>query len=97
MYCDWYSVTHDGWCGSCTAVSWGRNVYDSISKFLQFQLVVNVVAIILAVTGVFAFGNSPLQAVQMLWVNLVMDTLASLALATEVCLFAVTEGECAID
>ena len=66
------------------AVSWGRNVYDSISKFLQFQLTVNVVAISLAVIGVFSIGNSPLGAVQLLWVNLIMDTLASLALATEV-------------
>ena len=67
-----------------SAVSWGRNVYDSISKFLQFQLTVNVVAITLAVIGVFSIGNSPLQAVQLLWVNLIMDTMASLALATEV-------------
>jgi magnesium-transporting ATPase (P-type) len=68
-----------------TAVSWGRNVYDSISKFLQFQLTVNVVAISLAVIGVFSIGDSPLRAIQLLWVNLIMDTMASLALATEVC------------
>ena len=66
-------------------MSWGRNVYDSISKFLQFQLTVNVVAISLAVIGVFSIGNSPLGAVQLLWVNLIMDTMASLALATEAC------------
>ena len=77
-------------------MSWGRNVYDSISKFLQFQLTVNIVAVTVAVIGVFALGNSPLQALQMLWVNLIMDTLASLALATEVRLFAFTEGECVI-
>ena len=65
------------------AVMWGRNVYDSIAKFLQFQLTVNVVAVIVAFVGACAIEDSPLKAVQMLWVNLIMDTLASLALATE--------------
>jgi len=65
------------------AVMWGRNIFDSISKFIQFQLTVNVVAITLAVIGAFAFNESPLSAVQMLWVNMIMDSLASLALATE--------------
>ncbi len=65
------------------AVMWGRNVYDSIAKFLQFQLTVNVVAVICAFVGACFVAESPLRAVQMLWVNLIMDTLASLALATE--------------
>lgn len=62
---------------------WGRNVYDSISKFLQFQLTVNVVAVMLCFIGSCAHGASPLKAVPMLWVNLIMDSFASLALATE--------------
>jgi hypothetical protein len=62
---------------------WGRNVYDSISKFLQFQLTVNVVAVTIAVVGAMHLGESPLTAVQLLWVNLIMDSFASLALATE--------------
>ncbi|EGZ10538.1 hypothetical protein PHYSODRAFT_520956 [Phytophthora sojae] len=49
------------------AIKWGRNVYDSISKFLQFQLTVNVVAIMLAFIGAVALEQSPLSAVQMLW------------------------------
>ena len=65
-------------------MAWGRNVYDSISKFLQFQLTVNTAAITVAVVSIFAINDSPLRAVQMLWVNLIMDSLASLALATEV-------------
>ncbi|OQR96827.1 P-type ATPase (P-ATPase) Superfamily, partial [Thraustotheca clavata] len=65
------------------AVKWGRNVYDSISKFLQFQLTVNVVAISMAVLGAVFIEESPLSAIQMLWVNLIMDTFASLALATD--------------
>jgi Ca2+ transporting ATPase len=62
---------------------WGRNVADSISKFLQFQLTVNVVALICAFVGSCILKESPLRAVQMLWVNLIMDTLASLALSTD--------------
>lgn len=65
------------------AVKWGRNVYDSIAKFLQFQLTVNVVALVIAFVGALGTGESPLQTVQMLWVNVIMDTAASLALATE--------------
>ena len=65
------------------AIMWGRNVTDSLSKFLQFQLTVNLVALICAFVGACFVKESPLRAVQMLWVNLIMDTLASLALATD--------------
>jgi Ca2+-transporting ATPase len=65
------------------SVKWGRSVYDNIRKFLQFQLTVNVVALLVAFWGaVFRFGT-PLTAVQLLWVNLIMDTLAALAFSTE--------------
>jgi calcium-translocating P-type ATPase len=76
-------LTDDNFDSIVKAVMWGRNVYDSIAKFLQFQLTVNVVAVICAFFGACIVGESPLRAVQMLWVNLIMDTLASLALATE--------------
>ncbi|XP_078470568.1 LOW QUALITY PROTEIN: plasma membrane calcium-transporting ATPase 3-like [Lampetra planeri] len=76
-------LTDDNFSSIVKAVMWGRNVYDSISKFLQFQLTVNVVAVIVAFTGACFTQDSPLKAVQMLWVNLIMDTFASLALATE--------------
>merc|ERR1712123_11155 len=76
-------LTDDNFTSIVKAVMWGRNVYDSIAKFLQFQLTVNVVAVIVAFIGACAIRDSPLKAVQMLWVNLIMDTLASLALATE--------------
>merc|ERR1712159_622305 len=76
-------LTDDNFTSIVKAVLWGRNVYDSISKFLQFQLTVNVVAVIVAFLGAFLVKASPLKAVQMLWVNLIMDTFASLALATE--------------
>jgi Ca2+ transporting ATPase len=66
-----------------TAAKYGRNIFDCIRKFLQFQLTVNVVAIFMAFLGAVLIKESPLTPVQMLWVNLIMDTLAALALATE--------------
>uniref|UniRef100_A0A915LVS2 Calcium-transporting ATPase n=1 Tax=Meloidogyne javanica TaxID=6303 RepID=A0A915LVS2_MELJA len=76
-------LTDDNFTSIVKAVMWGRNIYDSIAKFLQFQLTVNVVAIVIALVGALAIQDTPIKAVQMLWVNLIMDTLASLALATE--------------
>ncbi|XP_021343203.1 plasma membrane calcium-transporting ATPase 2-like [Mizuhopecten yessoensis] len=76
-------LTDDNFTSIVKAVMWGRNVYDSIAKFLQFQLTVNVVAVLVAFFGACIINDSPLKAIQMLWVNLIMDTLASLALATE--------------
>jgi len=76
-------LTDDNFTSIVKAVMWGRNVYDSIAKFLQFQLTVNVVAVLAAFFGACIINDSPLKAIQMLWVNLIMDTLASLALATE--------------
>ena len=65
------------------AVMWGRNVYDSIRKFLQFQLTVSFVACTVSFVSAAFLEESPMTAVQVLWINLVMDTLAALALATE--------------
>ncbi|EFA75309.1 P-type ATPase [Heterostelium album PN500] len=74
----------DNFASIVRAVLWGRNIYDAICKFLQFQLTVNVVAVTIAFVGTISGGgHSPLTAVQLLWVNLIMDTLAALALATE--------------
>lgn len=76
-------LTDDNFTSIVKAVMWGRNVYDSIAKFLQFQLTVNLVAITVTFFGACLVSDSPLRAIQMLWVNLIMDTFASLALATE--------------
>ncbi len=65
-----------------TAAKYGRNIFDCIRKFLQFQLTVNVVAIFMAFLGAVLIKESPLPPLQMLWVNLLIDTLAALALAT---------------
>lgn len=76
-------LTEDNFVAIVNAVKWGRNIYDSIRKFLQFQLTVNVVAVIITFISAAVTKEAVLSAVQMLWVNLIMDTLASLALATE--------------
>mmetsp|Transcript_25668 Transcript_25668/g.55526 ORF Transcript_25668/g.55526 Transcript_25668/m.55526 type:complete len:1103 (+) Transcript_25668:105-3413(+) len=65
------------------AISWGRAVYDNIRKFLQFQLTVNLVALSIVFAGAVLGFEEPLTAVQLLWVNLVMDTMGALALGTE--------------
>lgn len=62
-------ITDDDFSSIVEGCKWGRNVYDSISKFIQFQLTVNVVAVSLAVIGAFGYGESSLRAVQMLWVQ----------------------------
>ena len=73
----------DNFASIVTAAKWGRNIYASIQKFLQFQLTVNISAVVTALVGAFAYQESPLAAIQLLWVNLLMDSLASLALASE--------------
>jgi len=65
------------------AVMWGRNIYDNIKKFLQFQLTVNIVAVFSTLIGAVVLKQEIMTPIQMLWVNLIMDSLASLALATE--------------
>ena len=65
------------------AISWGRAVFDNIRKFLQFQLTVNLVALLLVFIGTVAGFDPPLNAIQLLWVNLIMDTMGALALGTE--------------
>ncbi len=66
-----------------TAIKYGRNVYDCVKKFLQFQLTTNVVAVFMTLIGGVVLKDAPLNAIQMLWVNLIMDSFASIALATE--------------
>jgi Ca2+ transporting ATPase len=73
----------DNFASIVTAAKWGRNVYASIQKFLQFQLTVNISAVTTALVGAVVYQRSPLAAIQLLWVNLLMDSLASLALASE--------------
>ncbi|KAJ4983619.1 calcium-translocating p-type atpase [Stagonosporopsis vannaccii] len=75
----------DNFTSIITALMWGRAVNDAVQKFLQFQITVNITAVLLAfVTAVYDDEMRPaLKAVQLLWVNLIMDTFAALALATD--------------
>jgi Ca2+-transporting ATPase len=63
------------------AVMWGRSLYKNIQRFIMFQMTVNVVACLIVLFGAFMGTDSPLTVTQMLWVNLIMDTLAATALA----------------
>jgi Ca2+-transporting ATPase len=75
----------DNFASIVKALAWGRQVNDAVKKFLQFQITVNITAVLLAFVSAVASGNeeSVLTAVQLLWVNLIMDTFAALALATD--------------
>ncbi|KAI9003445.1 hypothetical protein DFJ74DRAFT_438222 [Hyaloraphidium curvatum] len=76
-------LTDDNFSSIVNGIRWGRNVYDGIRKFLQFQLSVNVIAIVLTLVGSVAWGRAPLNTVQLLWVNLIMDSLGAVALASD--------------
>ncbi|KAG2621799.1 calcium-transporting ATPase 10, plasma membrane-type-like [Panicum virgatum] len=76
-------ILDDNFSTIVTVAKWGRSVYINIQKFVQFQLTVNVVALLVNFSSACFTGNAPLTAVQLLWVNMIMDTLGALALATE--------------
>jgi len=76
-------IMDDNFSSIVKAVLWGRTVFDNIRKFLQFQLTVNVTALVLTLLSAMYGYEPPLNAVQMLWVNLIMDTMGALALGTE--------------
>ena len=67
----------------CTAILYGRTIFKSIRKFIIFQLSVNVCAVLLSVVGPFIGILSPITVIQVLWINMVMDTFAGLAFAFE--------------
>lgn len=75
----------DNFASIVKALMWGRAVNDAVAKFLQFQLTVNITAVLLAcISSIYSSDSkSVLTAVQLLWVNLIMDTFAALALATD--------------
>ncbi|KAJ5578083.1 ATPase P-type K/Mg/Cd/Cu/Zn/Na/Ca/Na/H-transporter [Penicillium hispanicum] len=75
----------DNFASIVKAMAWGRTVSDAVKKFLQFQITVNITAVVLTFVSAVASSSedSVLSAVQLLWVNLIMDTFAALALATD--------------
>lgn len=73
----------DNFASIVVAAKWGRNIYDSIRKFLMFQVTVNIVAVLMTFVSSVGLEESVFSTVQILWINLIMDTFAALALATE--------------
>lgn len=76
-------ILDDNFSSIVKSVMWGRAVFANIRKFLMFQLTVNFVALVTAFVGAVVGGHEPLNILQLLWVNLIMDTMGALALATE--------------
>ncbi|KAG0628831.1 hypothetical protein M758_1G055700 [Ceratodon purpureus] len=76
-------ILDDNFTSVVKVVRWGRSVYSNIQKFIQFQLTINVTALTINFVAACSTGEVPLTVVQLLWVNLIMDTLGALALATE--------------
>ncbi|XP_057748960.1 calcium-transporting ATPase 4, plasma membrane-type-like [Arachis stenosperma] len=76
-------IMDDNFTTIVNVAKWGRAIYINIQKFVQFQLTVNIVALVINFVSACITGSAPLTAVQLLWVNLIMDTLGALALATE--------------
>ncbi|XP_022719165.1 calcium-transporting ATPase 12, plasma membrane-type-like [Durio zibethinus] len=76
-------ILDDNFTSVVTVLRWGRCVFNNIQKFIQFQLTVNIAALAINFIAAISSGEVPLTAVQLLWVNLIMDTLGALALATE--------------
>jgi Ca2+ transporting ATPase len=73
----------DNFASIIVALEYGRCVYDNVRKFLQFQLTINIVALYICFVSSAILRDSPLNAVEMLWINLIMDTFGACALASE--------------
>lgn len=76
-------LTNDDFVANMRAIMWGRNIYQNLQRFLQFQITVNVSALLTLAIGIPLFGQPPITSVQLLWINLIMDIFGALALATE--------------
>jgi len=76
------TILDDSFSSITKAVLWGRSLYQNIQRFIVFQLTINVVACLIVMLGAFLGTDSPLTVTQILWVNLIMDTFAALALAS---------------
>ena len=65
------------------SILWGRAIFDNIKKFLQFQLTMNIVICFIHIIGGATIGHHPLNCIQLLWTNLIMDVLGAIAIGTE--------------
>lgn len=76
-------IIDDNFASIVKAIKWGRNISLSIQKFITFQTTVNITAVVCSLISALVLNQAIFSTVQMLWINLIMDSLAALALATE--------------
>lgn len=76
-------ILDDNFSSILSALKWGRCIYDNVRSFLQFQLTVNLAALIITLIGSCVMKRSPMKAIQLLWISLIMDSIGALALATK--------------
>ena len=74
------AIQDDNFSSIVKTVLWGRSVFSNLRKFLQFQLTINGVALVIAFVAAVTTGETPLGVLELLWVNLIMDALAALGL-----------------
>lgn len=86
-------LTDDDFEATVEAIKWGRNIFHNISRFLQFQVTVNISCLLTMVVGGIFLAESPFNPVQLLWINLIMDTFAAIGLSTEPPVDSVTSGQ----
>lgn len=85
-------LTDDDFQALLKSVMWGRNIFHNLTRFLQFQITVNVSCLVFVFIGIIYFDREPLTAAQLLWINIIMDLMAALALSTEPPLKLVLDG-----
>lgn len=73
----------DNFSSILTTIKWGRHTFQSVRKFLVMQLTINLVAAVMTLLGAVFLGKGPLHPLQMLWINLLIDILGSVALILE--------------
>ena len=78
-------IMDDNFSSIVKTVLWGRSVFSNLRKFLQFQLTVNGVALVIAFVAAVTNGETPLNVLQLLWVNLIMDSMAALGASQSYC------------
>lgn len=66
-----------------SSIKWGRAIFENVRKFIQFQLTVNIVLCFITLLSGLTLGRTPLNVIQMLWTNLIMDVLGAIAIGTE--------------
>ena len=76
------TLLDDSFCSIGTAVMWGRSLYKNIQRFITYQLTISISALLISIVGAFMGTEMPLTVTQILWINLIMDTLASMAIST---------------